>query len=82
MFKPAWRTLALIAVAGIIALFFVYQHFIAGGTIPHPGKSYVVDIPRQSSFEDVVRILNAQGILKQESGFRRIAELLKYKKEE
>ena len=82
MFKSRWRTLALIGIAGIIALFFVYQHYIAGGTVPHPGKSYIVDIPRGSSFEDVVRILNEQGILKQESGFRRIAELLKYKKEE
>jgi len=63
----------------IAALLFVgYRQWIAGGTVPHPGKSYIVEIPHQTSFDELVDMLKKQGIIRKEAGFRKISALLKY----
>ncbi len=79
MNKRRTALLALLVLA--LVLYFGFRQFIAGGGIPHPGREYVLLIPSNSSFEDVVEILKNQGVLRSESSFRRISALLKYERD-
>jgi UPF0755 protein len=65
--------LALVVYAG-------FRQFIAGGSVPRPGREYVLLIPTNADFESVVALLNAQGVLRSEAAFRRLAALLKYER--
>lgn len=76
--RNKWGILGILLLAGAIVVYVGYKQWIAGGTIPHPGKSYVVDIPHNTSFDQLVGILQSQALLKKEGSFRKISALLKY----
>lgn len=81
MFSPRIRLfLVLIALAGIAA-FLLFQRYIAGGTVPDKGREIIVRIPTNSTFEEVVDILKAEGALANESIFRRLASVMKYERD-
>lgn len=75
------RTLLFVAVVLFIAAYLVFQKFLAGGTIPQPGKEYIVLIPSNSTFDEVADLLKQQGIVQNDMAFRRFSEVLKYKKD-
>lgn len=75
------RTLLFVAVVLFIAAYVVFQKFLAGGTIPQPGKEYIVLIPSNSTFDEVADLLKQQGIVQNDMAFRRFSEVLKYKKD-
>lgn len=81
MAKTSFRNLLIVLLIGGIALYVVFQRFVAGGTIPHPGREYVLLIPTNSSFDEVVEILKAEGVLRHEGAFRRLSALLKYERD-
>jgi len=73
---------ALLALLTLVfVLYFGYRKFIAGGTIPHPGREYVLLIPSNSSFEEVVALLKTGGVIRNEASFRKMATLLKYERD-
>jgi len=64
----------------LIATFFGYQKYteIFGRIVPdHLNETYV-EIPTNASYEEVIEILNAKGIIKHEKAFRWVAERMKY----
>ena len=78
MNKRRGALLAILILA--LILYFGFRQFVAGGAIPHPGREYVLQIPSNSTFEEVVEILKNQGVLRNESSFRKISALLKYER--
>lgn len=72
---------AILAVLGLGAAFWAYRSFIAGPAIPEGLADYTVEIPAQSSFEDVVGLLLEQKLLADEAAFRLLAEQMNYKKD-
>ncbi len=75
------RTLFIVAAVLVAAAYLVFQKFIAGGTVPLPGKEYIVLIPSNATFDEVTAMLKQQGVVQNEAAFRRFSELLKYKKD-
>lgn len=78
------RTISLVAAAIVlvllVAVLFVYKKFIAGQGIPKGLDTYYVEIPTNSSFEEVVGILREDGFLKDEGPFRMLSERMGYKR--
>ncbi|HQU58971.1 MAG: endolytic transglycosylase MltG [Phaeodactylibacter sp.] len=78
------RTISLVAAAIILVLLvaalFVYKKFIAGPGVPKGLATYYVEIPTNSSFEEVLGILREDGFVKDEGIFRMLSERMGYKR--
>ena len=58
----------------------IYFKFVGAPAVPHGLKDYYVQIPTNSSYEEVLDILEAKGILKDRPAFTLLAERMKYKR--
>ena len=72
--------LTIIAVGVLVAGFFGYEKYqeVFGPSVPSNLTDSFVEIPTNSSFEEVVSILQSKDLIKKESAFRWIAEYMKY----
>lgn len=64
----------LLLAAGII----LYQKYISGPAVPKGLTDYTVSIPTQSSFDEVVQLLRAKGLIEDEALFRLFAKRMAY----
>ncbi|MCB0588514.1 MAG: endolytic transglycosylase MltG [Phaeodactylibacter sp.] len=69
------------ALALLIIGIFIYYKFVGAPAIPQGLKDYYVEIPTNSSFEEVVGILKDKGVLEDEKVFTLLAERMKYKRD-
>ncbi|MBL0099458.1 MAG: hypothetical protein IPP49_04850 [Saprospiraceae bacterium] len=67
-------------VAGALGYFFIGRA-LWGSNVNIPAEEKAIFIPSNSSFEDVVRILNDSSLLVGESSFRTVAGLMRYNKD-
>ncbi|MCB9298711.1 MAG: endolytic transglycosylase MltG [Lewinellaceae bacterium] len=58
----------------------IYFKFVGAPAVPHGLKDYYVQVPTNSSYEEVLDILEAKGILKDRQAFTLLAERMKYKR--
>lgn len=72
--------IGLILIGGGAALF-VYQKYIVGANVPEDLEVEYINIPTNSSFDEVVALLEEKSIIKDETSFRWFAEYMKYKKD-
>ena len=79
--KDKLRATLLVLPLLVVALYIGFRKFVAGGSVPHPGREYVLLIPTNTDFESVIALLNAQGVLRNETAFRRLSALLKYERD-
>ncbi|MCB9080680.1 MAG: endolytic transglycosylase MltG [Lewinellaceae bacterium] len=77
--KSASRLSVLLALAFLVLVgTFLYRRLFVGAILPNTGEEVFVKIPTNSTFEEVVTLLSAQGIIKDEALFRRLADYMKY----
>ncbi|MCB9265550.1 MAG: endolytic transglycosylase MltG [Lewinellaceae bacterium] len=69
------------ALALLIIGIFIYYKFVGAPAVPPGLKDYYVEIPTNSSFEEVVGILKDKGVLEDEKVFTLLAERMKYKRD-
>ncbi len=81
MSKKLIIILSFAILLGLIAYMFILRALWVPN-VDISEDSISIQIPSQSSFEDVVKILNEKHILKNESSFRRIAVLMRYDNDE
>ncbi|MEM1120550.1 MAG: endolytic transglycosylase MltG [Bacteroidota bacterium] len=64
----------------LVATIFGYQKYqeIFGTSVPKAMSETTVEIPTNSSFEEVVAILNEKGLIQHEDAFRWVAKRMKY----
>lgn len=72
--------LVSLLVAGALGYFFIGRA-LWGSNVNIPAEEKAIFIPSNSSFEDVVRILNDSSLLVSESSFRTVAGLMRYNKD-
>lgn len=60
---------------------FIYFKFVGAPAVPAGLKDYYVQIPTNSSYEEVLDTLEAKGILKDRQAFTLLAERMKYKRD-
>ena len=73
---------SLIAVGCLFAGLYLYKYYISGPSVPKDldESQSVVQIPTNSSFEEVVELLKEQGFIKEEKTFRWLSEKMNYKR--
>lgn len=77
---------AIHIITGVAALLlllvgiFVYYKFVGAPAVPHDLKDYYVEIPTNSSYEEVLGILEEKGVLKDKKAFTLLAEKMNYKR--
>lgn len=78
--KIAKTILAIATVGILIAAFFGYEKYqdIYGVSVPHNLTDAFVEIPTNSSFEEVVSLLQTKQLIKKETAFRWVADQMKY----
>ncbi|MCO6492119.1 MAG: endolytic transglycosylase MltG [Phaeodactylibacter sp.] len=59
---------------------FIYFKFVGAPAVPPGLKDYYVQIPTNSSYEEVLSILEGKGVLKDRQAFTLLAERMKYKR--
>ncbi len=57
---------------------FIYYKFVGAPAVPHGLEDYYVEIPTNSSFEEVMAILEEKGVLKDEKAFTLLADRMNY----
>lgn len=72
--------LTIITLGILVAVFFGYEKYqeIYGPSVPNNLTDTFVEIPTNSSFEEVVSILQSKKLIKKETAFRWVAERMKY----
>lgn len=72
--------LTITFVGVLVATIFGYQKYqeIFGTSVPKAMSETTIEIPTNSSFEEVVDILKSQGLVKHEDAFRWVAKRMKY----
>lgn len=78
--KKALIILAIIAVTGLIAAFYVYRMIFNDNV--KGAETVELYIPTGASYEDVTNLLKEQDILEDPSSFNRVAGWMKYHKDE
>jgi UPF0755 protein len=73
-----YGVVALIAVA--ILAFYFYKTFIGGPVVPEGMESYIIQIPSNSEYDEVIDMLKAKKLIQNEEVFNRLAERMNYKK--
>lgn len=73
-------TLLVLALALIGTGLYLYSTFIAGSAVPEGLESYMVKIPTNSSFEEVVALLEKKNFIQEEQAFRILADRMAYKR--
>lgn len=81
--KTSWKKIFLIAfllflVAGGTAAYFGYKLIFLPNILVDEEKSKIIFIPTGSNFEDAMKVLRENNILKNEKAFIRLAEYKKY----
>ena len=64
----------------LIVGIFIYFKFVGAPAVPKGLKDYYVQIPTNSSYEEVMAILEAKGVLKDKQAFTLLAERMSYKR--
>ena len=68
---------------GAIAVFYLYQRFIVGGSVPSnlPEEQQIVYVPTGASFDQVVDTLVAQGIVTDVPLFQKLSDRMEYQRD-
>ena len=69
---------SVIAVTCLLTGMYLYNRFVAGTGVPEYLEENIVQIPTNSSFEEVVKILKAKELIQNETTFRFLAEKMQY----
>jgi UPF0755 protein len=80
MKRAVKTTLLLLTVAIIGTGLYLYNAFLAKVAVPEGLDSYIVKIPTQSTFEEVVDLLKAQDFIQDEQVFRVLADRMAYER--
>ena len=82
MKKTVLRIFAALVFIALIAVYFIYQKYQSGGAVPQnlSEDARFVQIPTNSSYEEVVAILEDKGIIQDKMVFDQLAEYMEYKK--
>ena len=78
MMKSILYTLLAVVLLGLVAGWYFYKTHIDSAAVPPDLEDPVVLIPTGSSFEDVVDILREKEMIQNEDSFRRLADYMKY----
>ncbi|MEQ8704571.1 MAG: endolytic transglycosylase MltG [Phaeodactylibacter sp.] len=78
MKKTVSITLLVLAVAIIGTGLYLYNTFIAKAAVPKGLENYIIKVPTNASFEEVVQRLKSQGYLQDEPVFRVLADRMAY----
>jgi UPF0755 protein len=72
-----------LALVGSIGVFYLYQRFIVGGSVPAnlPEEQLIVYVPTGADFDQVVDTLVAQGIVSDVPLFRELSDRMEYKRD-
>lgn len=73
-----YGVVALIAAA--VLAFYFYNKFIGGPVVPEGMESYIIQIPSNSEYDEVVDILKDRNLIQNKEVFNRLAERMNYKK--
>ncbi|MCO6479279.1 MAG: endolytic transglycosylase MltG [Phaeodactylibacter sp.] len=68
------------ALALLLIGIFIYVKFVGAPAVPHGLEDYYVEIPTNSSFEEVMAILEKKGVLKDKKAFTLLAERMNYQR--
>lgn len=71
---------SIIAVSCLFAALYLYNRYVAGTDVPTYLEENMVNIPTNSSFEEVIEILTAKELIKNETTFRFLSEKMNYKR--
>lgn len=78
--KKLIRYGSVVLIAAIILAVYFYNQFIGGPVVPKGMDSYIIQIPSNSEYDEVLAILKEKGLVQKEEIFTRLAERMNYKK--